>query len=147
MRKIGMLAATAVMAGSSLLLGAPAQAANVTAACSTGIPGEHWNFNGGATYSAEDGYQHWSAAGFKLSGATTSGSSNVNIRLRTGLHLDNDPTYWSYNSPDTLDSNVEYEVTINTTIPASNSNYLKFHAIFDVSILPDPSCKAYASLV
>jgi hypothetical protein len=145
MRKAGMLAATAAMVGSSMLIGAPAQAASVYTSCSTGFPGQHWNFNGGATYSVEDGYQHWNSAGFTLSGATTSGSSNVNIRLRTGVHLDHDPTHWSYNSPDTLDSNVQYSVPINTTIPASELNYLKFHAIFDVSFFPDPSCTAYVN--
>jgi hypothetical protein len=143
MRKIGMLAAAAAIAGSSMLFGSPAQAENVTASCSSGFPGQHWYFNGGATYSVEDGYEHWGKAGFQLTGATTSGSSNVNIRLRTGVRLDIDPTHWSFNSPDNLDSNVQYEVVINKTIPASSANYLKFHAIFDVSLMPDPSCKAY----
>jgi hypothetical protein len=144
MRKVGMLAATAAMVGSSMLLGAPAQATSAFTSCSTGyIPGQHWNFSGGATYTTEGSYQHWDSAGFTLSGAPTSGSSNVNIRLRTGVLLDSDTTHWSYNSPDTLDSYVDYSVPINKTIPASDSNYLKFHAIFDVSLLPDPSCKAY----
>lgn len=144
MRKIGMLAAAAAIVGSSILIGAPAQAETIFASCSTSLGGAPWKFNGGATYTAEDGYHHWDTAGFSLTGNTTGGSSNVNIRLRKGVHLDNDPTYWSYNSPDTLDSNVQYEVPINTTTPASVANYLKFHAIFDISVIPDRSCKAYA---
>lgn len=141
MRKTGMLAAAVV--GSSLLFGAPAQATNLLTECSTGVPGHNWHLTATASYTVDGPNQQWQSAGFKLTGAPTSGSSNVNIRLRTGPRSDNDPTHASYNSPDTLDSNVQYEVPINVTIPASEYNYLKFHAIFDMSMLPDPSCKAY----
>jgi hypothetical protein len=84
-----------------------------------------------------------------LSGWGLGSHNNVNIRLRHAENgeISQNNTRWSYDSPDDRDADTPYEVAINKTVPASENEYLKFHAIFDISYAPDPSCIAYTEQV
>jgi hypothetical protein len=145
MRRLAMLAAAVAVGGSTFLAGAPAQAASATASCQANYLIYNMFFTGKGTYTAYDGYHHWNIAYYKVSGGgpVLGNNSNVNIRLRTGSYQDIDPTHWSYNSPDSVQNDTQYAVEINTVTPATNTTYLKFHAIFDNPFVGDRSCKAY----
>ena len=150
MRKLRIALAALAMTAASLALAAPAQAETAEAHCSTGVPFHEWELHAHATYYVEGASHYWTEASFMLGGAPAGFKSNVNWRLRnqtTGTQQDSNPTLASYNSPDSLHSNIWYTVPISVSVPDSYHEYMKFHGIFDVGNAPDPSCKAYTPSV
>lgn len=142
-RMVALLAAAVAVAGSALI-GAPAHAATVTARCETSyLVSELW-LTARSSYTAYGAYHHWHNAHYEVhAGMIGSDNNNVNIRLRTGSYQDTDPTHWSYDSPDTVKRSTQYAVRIDTVTPATNTTYLKFHAIFDIPLVGDRSCTDY----
>lgn len=150
MPKLRITLTAFALAGMSLLVAAPAQAESVTTSCNAGVDAiKPWKLNAGGTYIVSGANHTWLKATYTLTGPLLGGSNNVNIRLR---HAENreiaqNNTRWSWDSPDNREGDVAYERNINTTVPASENEYLKFHAIFDLPASPDPSCVAYTDFV
>jgi hypothetical protein len=144
-RKTGMLAAAVV--ASSLLFAAPAHAEQLSGGCTTSIfpTPTQGKLTATANYTTNGANRTWQSAGFKFTTGQFVTGSGVDIALRTGDQPPWSPPVWSYSSPGGLDSDVQYTVPINVTVPANQSYHFRFHAIFDVSPIPDPSCTAYLS--
>jgi hypothetical protein len=142
-----MLAAAILVAGSTALIGSPAQAATVHAHCEAGLAIETWILDARAHYTAVGANNYWDGVQYKIWGGLSGDDSNVNIRLRTGSYSDDDPTHWSYNSPDNVKKDIWYSVSINKSVPETNQTYLKFHAIFDIPWYPDRGCVDYTDQV
>jgi hypothetical protein len=122
----------AVLAAATLALAAPAYAARVGATCSD----DGQVFSATAFYSPVGAYHDWYQFAYSLGGAGTGGKSNVNIRL-----FDNSTQRFAYNSPDDLDQNVGYYVSVSprVRILASHNERVSFEAIFD-EFGPDDRC-------
>jgi hypothetical protein len=149
MSKLGKTLAAAAVVGLSLLVAAPAQAAEVTTSCPAGVSEfKPWHLTASGTYTVSGANDTWTKAEYMLSGPFLGSKNNVNIRLRHAENgeISQNHTRWSYNSPDDRDADTPYVVAINKTVPASENEYLKFHGIFDITG-PDPSCVAYTEQV
>jgi hypothetical protein len=132
-----MLAVALLAAGASILIGTPAFAEQVSTGCAAG-PGGNWKLKVTANYTTAGGYEHWESAGFKVTSPPPSGPSHVDIALRGGGQ-----TYWDHSANGVV-SGVQYSVPMQVTIPASDLDYFRSHAIFDVPLMPDPSCVGYS---
>jgi hypothetical protein len=121
-----------VLAAATLALAAPAYAASVGTTCSD----DGHVLSATAFYTPVGAYHDWYWFTYSLSGAGTGGKSNVNIRL-----FDNNTQRFADNSPDDLDQNVGYYVSVSprVRILASHNEKVSYEAIFD-EFGPDDRC-------